>query len=59
MVPHQKQETEKLKAQFRRANELYLRLHPEIDTMVSVFMCKLLEDKPEDILGYAGKFFDK
>ena len=30
-----------------------------MNTIVSVFMCKLLEDKPTDILSYAGEFFEK
>ena len=59
LVPKQKEELEILKAQFRRANEIYLRAHPEIDTLISVFMCKLLEDKPKDVLAYAGEFFEK
>jgi hypothetical protein len=59
LVPKQKEELDILKAQFRRANEIYLRAHPEIDTIISVFMCKLLEDKPKDVLAYAGEFFEK
>lgn len=58
-VPTQKKELDILKAQFRRANEIYLRAHPEIDTLVSVFISKLLEDKPKDVLAYAGSFFEK
>ena len=59
LVPSQKAELDILKAQFRRANEIYLRAHPEIDTLISVFICKLLEDKPKDVLTYAGAFFEK
>jgi hypothetical protein len=40
-------------------NEIYLRQHPELQNMVSVFLFKVLEEKPGDILGYAGKFFDQ
>lgn len=58
-VPTQKKELDILKAQFRRANEIYLRAHPEIDTLISVFVCKLLEDRPKDVLSYAGSFFEK
>ena len=59
LVPKQREELDILKAQFRRANEIYLRAHPEIDSIISVFMCKLLEDKPKDVLTYAGDFFEK
>lgn len=59
LVPAQKAELDILKAQFRRANEIYLRGHPEIDMLISVFICKLLEDKPADVLAYAGTFFEK
>jgi hypothetical protein len=58
LVPKQHEEVERLKVQFRRANEIYLRSHPEINSMISVFLCKLLEEQPENILSYAGKFFD-
>jgi len=27
-------------------NELYLRKHPELNTLISVFLFKVLEDKP-------------
>ena len=59
LVPKQHEEVETLKVQFRRANEIYLRSHPEVNAMISVFLCKLLEEQPDNILGYAGKFFDK
>lgn len=45
--------------QFRMTNEFYLRKHPEINKLVMTFLFKVLDDKPQDILGYAGKFFDK
>ena len=41
------------------ANEKYLREHPELNTIVSVFLFRVLEEKPEDILAYAGRYFDK
>lgn|SRR3990167_1338296 len=58
LVPMQKQELDVLKAQFRRADEIYIRAHPEIETIMSVFVCKLMEDKPDDPLAYAGEFFE-
>ena len=39
-------------------NEAYLRAHPKINQLISVFMFKVLEEKPNNILEYAGKFFD-
>ena len=47
------------KVQFRMSNELYLRDHPELNTMIQVFLFKVLEEKPQNILSYAGKFFDQ
>lgn len=52
-------ELEKKKVKYRVDNEVYLRKHPELQNMVSVFLFKVLEEKPADILSYAGKFFDQ
>merc|ERR1711976_306458 len=41
LVPKQHEEVERLKVQFRRSNEIYLRSHPEVNNMISVFLCKL------------------
>lgn len=38
---------------------MYLRKHPELNKMISVFLFKVLEEKPSDILTYAGDFFDQ
>ena len=38
------------KVQYRVNNETYLRKHPELQNMVSVFLFKVLEEKPKDIL---------
>jgi hypothetical protein len=46
------------KIYFRLNNEKYLRDHPELNDLISVFLFKVLEEKPDDILKYAGKFFD-
>lgn len=55
----QMEELEKKKIKYRVENELYLRKHPELNNMISVFLFKVLEEKPEDILTYAGAFFDQ
>lgn len=47
------------KVQYRVNNETYLRKHPELKNMISVFLFKVLEEKPKDILAYAGKYFDQ
>lgn len=47
------------KVEYRVNNETYLRQHPELQNMVSVFLFKVLEEKPKDILNYAGKYFDQ
>lgn len=58
LVTSQAVELEKKKVQFRMANEIYLRKHPELSVMLSIFLFRVLEEKPDDVLAYAGKFFD-
>lgn len=41
------------------SNEKYIRDHPELNTIISVFLFRILEEKPENILAYAGRYFDK
>lgn len=50
-------ETQKLKV--RMDNERYLISHPEINVMISLFMKHVLDEHPDDILKYAGAFFDR
>ncbi|CAK90518.1 unnamed protein product (macronuclear) [Paramecium tetraurelia] len=59
LVTSQAVELEKKKVQFRMANEIYLRKHPELSVMLSIFLFRVLEEKPDDVLMYAGKFFDQ
>lgn len=40
------------------ANERYFRAHPEISGLLSLFVSKILDDRPENVLEYAGTFFD-
>ena len=40
------------------ANERYFRDHQEIKYLLELFVSKILDDKPENILEYAGTFFD-
>lgn len=59
MAPAQVKLLDRKKVQYRVSNELYLRKHSELQNMISVFLCKVLEEKPKDILAYAGKYFDQ
>ena len=43
----------------RIENEQYFRSHPEIETMISRFVKKVLDERPENILQFAGVFFDR
>ena len=54
----QKNEIEKKKLELRMENERYLRQHREINFIVELFVSKILDDRPENILEYAGTFFD-
>ncbi|KAH9283913.1 RIIa domain-containing protein 1 [Echinococcus granulosus] len=46
-----------VRIQTRKANEIYLREHPEISHMLSAFMREVLEIQPDDIREYAADFF--
>ena len=54
----QKNEIEKKKLELRMANERYFRQHPEINGLLQLFVQKVLDDRPENVLEYAGTFFD-
>ena len=43
----------------RLENEKYFRKHPEIRGLIALFIRKILDDRPENILQYAGTFFDR
>ena len=47
------------KVDMRLENEKYLRGHGELKLMVSVFMRRLLEEKPENPVLFAGQFFTR
>lgn len=40
-------------------NEKYFRAHPELFSLVQIFIWKTIDDRPENILQYAGSFFDR
>ena len=45
--------------EMRISNEQYIREHKELKHLISVFMSKILQDKPEDTVAYAVKYFTK
>ncbi len=48
-----------LQLELRIENERYFRQHPEISSLLGLFVRKILDDRPENILEYAGTFFDR
>ena len=48
-----------LQLELRISNEKYLRQHPELTGLINFFIFKVLDEKPEEILKFAGKFFDR
>lgn len=38
---------------------MYFRKHPEIRGMIALFIKKILDDRPDNILQYAGLFYDR
>lgn len=55
----QSQQLEKIKYYTRVDNEIYIRQHPELKFILDSFLVKLLEDRPENVLQYAGEQFNK
>jgi hypothetical protein len=49
---------EKKKLNLRIENERYLREHPELAAMIKLFLQDVLNDYPDNILEYAGNYFD-
>nr|VZI33207.1 unnamed protein product [Spirometra erinaceieuropaei] len=45
------------KVKTRKANEEYLRSHPEIGFMITAFMREAFETKPDNVREYAANFF--
>ena len=54
----QKNEIDKKKLELRISNERYFRAHPEVNGLLELFMTKVLDDRPPNVLEYAGTFFD-
>ena len=45
--------------QLRIDNEKYFREHPELQALTTLFIREILDNRPENILKYAGRFFDR
>ena len=48
-----------MQLELRIENEKYFRAHPELASMIQLFIFKVLDDRPDNILAYAGNFFDR
>ena len=59
IIEAQKNEIEKKKLELRIQNEMYFRQHPELSGCMALFIRQILDDRPDDILKYAGTFFDR
>ena len=55
----QQRSLDEKKGQIRLDNEKYLRDHPELRQMTSVFLARVLEEKPGDVLEFAATFFSE
>ena len=38
---------------------MYIRAHPELETMIGLFLKKVLDEQPTNVLQFAGSFFDR
>lgn len=55
----QKEEVDRLKAKLRQDNKEYIAKHPEIKRILLVFLLKVLDQKPLNIIAFAGNFLSK
>mmetsp|Transcript_25860 Transcript_25860/g.51604 ORF Transcript_25860/g.51604 Transcript_25860/m.51604 type:complete len:82 (-) Transcript_25860:12-257(-) len=57
LTPEQQDALNRTKMAMRINNEKYIREHTELKHLISIFMAKLLKDKPEDTVAYAVQYF--
>ena len=57
LTQQQQDRLNQAKARMRIENEEYLRQHPELQTFISMFMSKVLDEQPDDVLNFACEFF--
>ena len=55
----QNEEVEQIKRNLKESNSEYLANHPELKAMLNIYMIKLLDQKPDDVLTFTGNFFAK
>ncbi len=58
-VDMQKEEVSSIKEKLEQSNEEYLAKHPELKAMLNIYMVKLLDQRPNDVLTFTGNFFAK
>ena len=56
-LPKSSTSAETLKEQLQLENETYLKEHPEIRGIMSLFMARVLEEKPKDVQKFTLDFF--
>ncbi|KAF4692895.1 hypothetical protein FOZ60_012398 [Perkinsus olseni] len=59
LIEGQKKELQAKQVSMFLSNERYIRAHPELRHLISVFVQRALEDRPEDAVAYAGDFFTR
>jgi hypothetical protein len=59
LLKAQGQLVERIKFLTRIDNEKYLREHPEIEILIGIYLIKLVEERPSNILKFTGEFFNK
>jgi hypothetical protein len=59
LLKAQNQLVERIKFLTRIDNEKYLREHPELEFLIGVYLIKLLEERPPNILKFSGEYFNK
>mmetsp|Transcript_885 Transcript_885/g.1859 ORF Transcript_885/g.1859 Transcript_885/m.1859 type:complete len:97 (-) Transcript_885:233-523(-) len=57
LIAEQQARLNKTKVDLRVSNEEYLGKHPELQCMISLFMKALLEEKPDDCMSFACRWF--
>ena len=58
-VQGQNEEVDKIKEELSNSNEKYLKEHPELKEMLGVYLVKILDHQPDDVLSFTGNFFSK
>ena len=57
LSPSQQETLDRTKISEKMKDERYLRDHPELERLIGVFVEKVCEAKPANVLDFAGDFF--